>query len=270
MEQPSDAVLLCGRDMAEGAILRFAGGTAGVFTTRRPGSDDANEDGAALIPFDRERGVLAVADGVGGGPAGGQAAEVALRALQAALADAVREGDELRTAILNGFERANQELVSADGGGTTTLVVAALEQGCVRPFHTGDSELFVTGQRGRLKLQTVSHSPVGYAVEAGLLDAQEALHHEERHFISNAIGTPDMRIEIGSRLHLAMRDTVVMGSDGLFDNLSADDIAAAVATGPLEAALRRAPEACHRRMTAPRSGEPSKPDDLTLLLYRSN
>jgi hypothetical protein len=43
-----------------------------------------------------------------------------------------------------------------------------------------------------------------------------------------------------------------------------------VATGPLEAALRRAPEACHRRMTAPRTGEPSKPDDLTLLLYRRN
>ena len=49
MEQPSDAVLLCGRDMAEGAILRFAGGTAGVFTTRRPGSDDANEDGALRL-----------------------------------------------------------------------------------------------------------------------------------------------------------------------------------------------------------------------------
>jgi serine/threonine protein phosphatase PrpC len=254
--------------MAQGAIFPFAGGAAGVFTTRRPGSEDANEDGAALIPFDRARGVLALADGVGGGPAGGQAAEVALRALQTALAEAVREGDELRTGILNGFERANRELVSAEGGGTTTLVVAALENGFVRPFHTGDSELFVTGQRGRLKLQTVSHSPVGYAVEAGLLDDQEALHHEERHFISNAIGTPDMRIEIGPHLRLAVRDTVVMGSDGLFDNLSVSEIAAAVASGPLEDALRKAPETCHRRMTAPRNGEPSKPDDLTLLLYR--
>lgn len=268
MEQPSDAALLCGLDMAEGRAVSLAGGTAIVLTRRRPGADESNEDGAALIPFDARRGVLAVADGVGGGPSGAHAAELALRALRDALVEAAREGDELRTAVLNGFERANKLLLEAGVGSATTLIVAALEDGRVRPIHCGDSELLVTGQRGTVKLQTVSHSPTGYAVEAGLLDEEEALHHEERHVISNAVGTEDMRIEIGPPYPLAPRDTVVLGSDGLFDNLAADEIVACVRAGPLEAALEAVVAECNRRMSAPRAGEPSKPDDLTVVLFR--
>ena len=41
--------------------------------------------------------------------------------------------------------------------------------------------ILTTGQRGRLRMQTVSHSPVGFAIEYGLLDESEAMHHEERH-----------------------------------------------------------------------------------------
>jgi serine/threonine protein phosphatase PrpC len=268
MEQPSDAALLCDLDMAEGKVVSLAGGTAVVLTRRRPGAEDPNEDGAALIPFDGGRGILAVADGVGGGPGGAHAAELALRALRDALADAAREGDELRTAVLNGFERANQNLLEAGIGSATTLVVAALEDGRVRPIHCGDSELLVTGQRGRVKLQTVSHSPTGYAMEAGLLDEAEALHHEERHVISNSVGTEEMRIEIGPPHPLAPRDTVVLGSDGLFDNLAAEEIVACVRAGPLERALETLVAECDRRMSTPRAGEPSKPDDLTVVLFR--
>jgi serine/threonine protein phosphatase PrpC len=268
MEQPSDAALLCGVDMDQGKALSLAGGSAVVLTRRRPGREGGNEDGAALIPFDAERAVLAVADGVGGGPDGARAVTLALRALRDALVDAARDGDELRTAVLNGFERANQKILASAVGATTTLVVAALEDGCVRPIHCGDSELLVTGQRGRVKLQTVSHSPTGYAVEAGLLDEEEALHHEERHVISNAVGTEDMRIEVGAPLRLAPRDTVVLGSDGLFDNLSGEEIVACARAGPLEGALAALVAEAERRMATPRAGEPSKPDDLTVVLFR--
>ena len=40
-------------------------------------------------------------------------------------------------------------------------------------------------------------------VEAGWLDEEEALHHEDRHIVSNMIGAPNMRIEIGSVVRLA-------------------------------------------------------------------
>ncbi len=268
VEGPSDALLICGRDLREGELYSLAGGSVAVFTARRPDSEEANEDAAALIPYDPHRGVLAVADGVGGGPAGGHAAALALEALRDALIEAARDGDELRAGVLNGFERANRILLDRGGGSCTTLVVAAIEGLSVRPYHAGDSELLVTGQRGLLKLRTVSHSPAGYAVEAGLIDAEEALHHEERHVISNAIGSDDMRIEIGPRLALAGRDSVVLGSDGLFDNLSADEIVEHARIGPPGEALRAMVGECRRRMVEPRAGEPSKPDDLTAVLFR--
>ena len=137
-----------------------------------------------------------------------------------------------------------------------------------RPYHVGDSVILVIGQRGKLKLQTVAHSPVGFAVEAGLLDEEEALHHHERHLILNAIGSAEMRIELGAPISLARRDTVLLASDGLTDNLSLDEIVELARKGPLDRAVVRLAALAHERMTAARSGHPSKPDDLSILLYR--
>jgi serine/threonine protein phosphatase PrpC len=126
----------------------------------------------------------------------------------------------------------------------------------------------VIGQKGKVKLLTKSHSPVGYAVEAGVLDEEEAMHHEQRHLISNAVGSPEMYIEIGSALDLAPRDTLVVASDGLFDNLHADEIVALCRKGKLAEASRRLIARCRERMTEPQEGQPSKPDDLSFILYR--
>jgi len=268
VEAPDDAQLFCGRDMEGPELVSLGGGTAAVMSLRRPGAEGENQDGAALIPLGPDAAVLAVADGAGGQPGGAAASEGALRALRDALAEGVREGEDPRGAILNGFEHANRRLLESGSGAATTLAVAEIRDGRLRPYHAGDSEILVTGQRGRRKLQIVSHSPVGYAVEAGLLDEREALHHDERHVISNAIGSPDMRIEIGPSLALAPRDTVVLASDGLFDNLHVEEIVAVVRAGRLAARLALLVETCGRRMAEPRKGEPSKPDDLTVIAFR--
>jgi len=268
MEAPDDAQLFWARDLHEPRLVPFAGGVAAVATCRRPGAEGPNEDGAGLIPLGPDAGVLAVADGVGGQPAGERAAGVALGCLREGILDAARDGAEPRTGILNGFERANRAILATGAGGATTLVVAEIRGAHLRPYHAGDSEILVTGQRGRRKLQTIAHSPVGYAVEAGLLDEREALHHDERHVITNAIGSPDMRIEMGSSLALAARDTVVLASDGLFDNVHVDEVVEVVRTGPLDAGLAALVELGLRRMGEPRRGEPSKPDDLTVIAFR--
>ena len=79
--------------------------------------------------------------------------------------------------------------------------------------------ILAIGQKGKIKLQTISHSPVGLAVESGHLDESEAMHHEQRHVVSNVVGDQTMRIEVGAKLMLAPRDTVLLSTDGLFDNL---------------------------------------------------
>jgi serine/threonine protein phosphatase PrpC len=119
-----------------------------------------------------------------------------------------------------------------------------------------------------VRLQTVSHSPVGYAVEAGILDGEEAMHHDERHLVSNLVGSSEMRIEVGSPISLNPFDTVLLATDGVFDNLHQHEIVEAIRTGSLQqAAVRLASEAA-ARMDEPADGQPSKPDDLTFVLYR--
>jgi serine/threonine protein phosphatase PrpC len=267
--EPSRARVFTDQDMRPGvdaeALLPVAGGQVAVFSSRCPGHQTENEDAALVLAAGAGRGLLAVADGLGGRPGGASAAAAALSAL---LKQATGSEGLTRGAILDGVESANQAVMDLGIGAATTLSVAEIADGMLRPYHVGDSAILVAGQRGRLKLQTVSHSPVGYAVESGLLDEEEALHHEDRHLISNMVGAPDMRIEVGSALHLAAHDTVVLASDGLLDNLSCPEIIELVRTGPLHQAVRRLAEACLGRMREPAEGLPSKPDDLTFLLYR--
>jgi len=244
-----------------------AGGTAVVFSTKSPEREGPNEDAALVIPVGPRRALLAVADGAGGMPLGAKAARLAVRAL----AGAVRDADDdvrIRTAVLDGFERANDAVMDLKVGAATTLAVVELGRAGIRTYHVGDSGILVVGQRGRIKLQTVAHSLTGYAVEAGFLEPEAALHHDDNCVVLNLVGSADMRIELGSVLALSPRDTVVVASDGVLDNLRIEEIVEMVRCGPLLVAAERLIAACHARMEDPDEGAPSKPDDATVVLYR--
>jgi serine/threonine protein phosphatase PrpC len=202
--------------------------------------------------------------------AGGQASGLAVQALKEAVDKAADQGLGLREAILNGIESANERISAMGIGAATTMAVVEIDGCTVRPYHVGDSMIMVIGQKGKIKLQTLSHSPVSYAVEAGLLDQTEAMNHEERHLVSNIIGSADMRIEVGPTLNLAMRDTLLLASDGLFDNLHPDEIVEGIRKGPLEKIVHDLSERCLKRMKGTDREGPSKPDDLTLILFRRN
>jgi serine/threonine protein phosphatase PrpC len=148
------------------------------------------------------------------------------------------------------------------------MAVVEIQAGSIRPYHVGDSMILVTGQRGKIKLQTMSHSPVGYAVEAGLLGEKEAMEHEDRHLVSNMVGAEDMRIEVGPVLAVKPYDTVLLLSDGVADNLHVEEIVACARKGPIAEIIRSLAVACSRRMRGDRKGTPSKPDDVTFIAFR--
>ena len=253
--------------------LSVAGGVAAVFSAPSPGKETPNEDAAMVVELTPQHAVLVVADGLGGHASGEHASRLAIQSMRQALMpleiDAGDLGsDSLRGAILAGIEEANRAVLELGTGAATTLAVVEVQGPTVRPYHVGDSEILLTGQRGRVKLQTICHSPIGYAVEAGLIAADDAIHHEERHVISNVIGSTSMRIELGPAVTLAPRDTVLLASDGLFDNLLQQEIVAGIRTGPLRDSLARIVTEARRRMIEPRDGLPSKPDDLTVVAYR--
>lgn len=267
----ADALLFREEPAAREGLLRVADGAAVACAVPRAGAN-LSQDATLVLPLGPERAVLAVADGMGGLPDGGLAAARAVTALAETVESAEAAGQSLQGAILDGIGRANAAVLALASGAATTLAVAELCGGTVRAYNIGDSEVMVLGQRGRLRLRTVSHSPVGFAVQAGLVDHEEALHHEDRHLVSNFLGSREMRIEVGSALRLGPMDTVLLCSDGLVDNLRLSEIRAIMRCGPLDARLRELARRAQARMedTAPDDGShhPSKPDDLSLVAFR--
>ncbi|MEL6199258.1 MAG: serine/threonine protein phosphatase, partial [Pseudomonadota bacterium] len=134
--------------------------------------------------------------------------------------------------------------------------------------HVGDSLALITGQRSTIKLQTVAHSPVGFAIAAGFLTEEQAIYHPERHIVSNFVGTVDMIIEVGPTVKLAKFDTVLVASDGLSDNLHLAEIIERMRRGPLDRSLEQLVELATQRMLRPKPMEPGKADDIAVILYR--
>jgi serine/threonine protein phosphatase PrpC len=233
-----------------------------------PGREGPNEDCTFAASYGPDAIVLAVADGAGGMPAGHRASSTAMQALSDSLHDSRKESLLLRTAVLNGIEAAHQSVLDLANGSATTLTIVAVDQDSFRSYHVGDSAALIVGQRGKVKLETIPHSPVGFAVEAGFLDASEALFHEHRHLVSNFIGDSEMRIEVGKTQVLAKKDTVLVASDGLFDNLHQQEIVDIIRSGPLSESAAQLSALARQRMIEPQPEDPSKPDDLSLLLFR--
>lgn len=245
-------------------------GAAALFSTLSPkklGTERKNEDAALVIDIDPQRCLLAVADGMGGCPQGGLAAKTALQVLSRSVRQGLSKGQELRHCIIDGFDAANQAVIELGVGAGTTLAVVTVRDAAMRSYHVGDTAVLLVGQRGKLKYQSISHSPVGYLQEAGALNEEEALSHQERHVISNALGDPDMKIEIGPHLEVAKKDRILLASDGLWDNLRTEEIIAVARKGPVQEAVAQLSAGCALRMANPEDGEPSKLDDLTVLMF---
>lgn len=245
-----------------------AAGDVAVGVALGPDKTSPCEDSAALVPLASGGVVLMIADGVGGLPTGWKASGMTLERVQAELAGQDGEDAHVRTAILDGIESANGALRELGTGTSTTLVVAIVREQQVRTFHIGDSAAWICGQRGVMKLQTTPHSPIGFAVEAGFVDEKEALHHEDLNLLSNVVGSSDMRIEIGSYQSLAPRDTLLIASDGLFDNVLESEIVEIIRTGSVSESLLDLWQVTERRMAGKDRNKPSKPDDFSAILFR--
>ena len=263
-----DLLVLDGAFEPDMQDAQVGGGSMVAYTARAPDKDTENEDTVAVIPYGPEAAVLVVADGAGGLPAGKRASMTAISSLVESLAVAMSETMLLRTAILNGIEAANEAVISLANGSATTFTVVTIEGTLARSYQIGDSEAMIVGQRGRVRLQTTAHSPTGFAVEAGFLDEREALHHAERHLVSNFLGTVDMRIDVGAPVELQTRDTVLLASDGLTDNVHVDEIIEFIRKGPLDVAANAIVDLAGKRMASNNLRDPSKPDDLSLILFR--
>ena len=267
--QPEAEVMLLGGSMQTDRVAAsVGGGNVIAFSSPSPDRTTENEDSVAVIPYGPQAVVLVVADGAGGLPAGRLASHTAVTTLVRHLQESGEQTSMLRTAILDGIDAANEAVKDLANGAATTFTVITVEGTQARAYQIGDSEGIIVGQRGRLRLQTPVQSPTGFAVEAGFLNEREALHHRDRHLVSNFLGTADTRVDIGNEIQLQPRDTIIVASDGLMDNVLVGEIVERIRKGPLDKAADAVIALAKRRMNGTAAEQPSKPDDLSVILFR--
>lgn len=244
----------------------IAEGSCSVYTQSSPLSANQNEDALLVSQFEGTYGLIAVADGVGGGRAGGQASELTLKTIATEVAHSQDSEESFRSCIINGIEKANQAVLKLGIGAATTVAILELHPGTYRSYHVGDSFVQVFGQRGKEKYLTIDHTPVGYAREAGMVSEQDAYEHPDRHVLTNVVGSQEMRIEIGPIRSMDPKDTIIVATDGLSDNLTGQEISRHICQGKLPDCARQLATRCKKRMLS--DERISKPDDLTFAIYR--
>ncbi|MFG0253288.1 MAG: PP2C family protein-serine/threonine phosphatase [Phycisphaerales bacterium JB038] len=260
---PAEGLLQAAGDDAEPAVRGWGGGEVALLSRPAPFKTSGNEDAALVLPLRGEGLLLAVADGCGGMPAGAEAARLALAALQRAAGE--NESTEHTSALLAGFDAANQAVLDLRLGAGATLTAVLIEGAEVRIFYAGDSPAFIVGQRGALRYTAQPHSPTGFGVEAGFLSEREAMTHDDRSLVLNILGSAEMFVHVSQPVQLRPRDSVLLASDGLSDNLITEQIVDCIRVGSASAAVARLATTVRERMHDEASGHP---DDLTLLLYR--
>jgi PPM family protein phosphatase len=192
-----------------------------------------NED-ACLA--DVERGLFAVADGVGGQPAGDVAAQVTVQRLPGLIDRALGHSGDADAAIeeavvhLSDVVQAEAEADPELSGMATTVVMTLIIEDVAYVAHVGDSRAYLA-RDGQLYRLTDDHSLAAELVQSGVITAEEASSHPFAHSITQAIGLPNTPQPSVQQLELAAGDRLLLCSDGLTDMVAEVDIGAILTAG---------------------------------------
>lgn len=209
-----------------------------------------------------ERGLWAVADGMGGHDAGEVASAMVVEALRNV--PIVYHIEELVENGIDALQKTNRELIAlarSDARPKTigsTVVALALAGSEYRCFWAGDSRAYRI-RDNRIEQLTRDHSLVQDLVEAGMLDAAEAPHHPDSNVITRAVGVTD-RLKVATVTGDARRgDKFLLASDGLTRVVEEDEILDELASSPLERAADRLIDAVLSR---------GAPDNVSLVIVQ--
>jgi len=200
---------------------------------------DVNQDSW----FDDER-LAIVADGMGGHRGGEVASDLAVQVMaRVAATGEATTIDQLTQAV----EAANQEIRDASavdpslsGMGTTLCGAALVGEGAsqlVAFVNVGDSRAYQLTADGLVQL-TDDHSLVAMLVKEGRITPDEAATHPQRNVVTRALGVADSVNVDTVTLAAETGQRFVLCSDGLFNEVSDEDIAQILRTitHPREAA----------------------------------
>jgi len=212
-----------------------------------------NEDRVGL--WARDGVVLAlVADGMGGAAAGEEASRLATEAIQADFLGQARGSEllgelpdeEIAEKLRIAVRHANRAVIRRTAehpefqGMGTTITLAFVRNQHVIVVHVGDSRAYlVKGREGWINQITDDHSFVEALLAAGHITREQAAIHPMRNVLYRALGQfDDTDADIYSR-QLEEGDRLILCTDGLTRNISAEELAAIACQHDDPAAIAR-------------------------------
>lgn len=196
-----------------------------------------NEDSIASVP---DKGLVVLADGMGGYNAGEVASGMATTVLTTELRQLLNEhapnavdpqsGDKAALKMLQQqIAKANTSIYQAAqsqpqyAGMGTTLVVALFYDNKVMVAHIGDSRLYRM-RGGEFGQVSKDHSLLQEQIDAGMLTPEQAKHSSNKNLVTRALGIdPVVEPEI-HEYETQVGDIYLLCSDGLSDMVSDEDI----------------------------------------------
>ena len=218
-----------------------------------------NEDS---ILVETDRGLWAVADGMGGHEAGEVASAMVVDALRGL--PSTSDLDELAASAEDALSTTNRELIHlARSNGSdktigTTVVGLAIADGQFRCFWSGDSRGYRL-RDGMISRVTRDHSLVQQLVDSGIIKEEEAELHESSSVITRAVGVAEQfAIDVVSG-EVEEGDLFLLASDGLTRVLNDREIAIEIERSTLEQAADNLLQTVLER---------GAPDNVSIILTR--
>lgn len=188
-----------------------------------------------------ERGLWAVADGMGGHDAGDVASlQVTESLLNLPPADNL---DELVESAVTALKQVNEDLIALAGAGSqrsigSTVVGLAIANGQFRCFWAGDSRGYRLRDRQIVQL-TRDHSLVQDLVDSGMLQPDEAVDHPNSNIITRAVGVAEeLKVDTVSG-DVQRGDQFLLATDGVTRLITDEELALELSSNrPADAARK--------------------------------
>jgi protein phosphatase len=203
--------------------------------------------------------LIAVADGMGGAPAGEVASEIVINALAPLEQLAGQDPHEALITALRTANRRIEEMIDADPatrGMGTTVTAMLLHDANLVTAHVGDSRGYLW-RDGVLRQLTRDDTFVQELVDHGGLTPEEARRHPQRSLVTRAVqGVPiDPTTTV---LQATPGDRLLLCSDGLSDVVEDELIGQVLGTYPDR-------EGCARQLVK-LAHQAGAPDNVTLVV----
>src|SRR5688572_22449898 len=214
---------------------------------------------------DSERGIFAVADGVGGAEAGEVASQTAIEVLEEAFRHQ-EDGADVEDLMELAIQRANASIhqMAQDHAKfsmmATTIVALHLKDNLATFGHVGDSRLYRLTPDGQLHRETEDHSIVEEEVRAGRMTPEQAANHPSKNVISRALGA-EQGVEVDMKtIEVEDGTEFLLCTDGITRHVSDNEIRQLlVMNGDLEEVCNELKRRCYER---------GAEDNLTVVIVR--